>query len=227
MNATPTPETDAAAYEATTRTVGKWIVPLAKARNMERKRDEWQQKALQYKAQRDEARATCSELVTDSDAITLARTVVRVTKERDEAREYADKLVDHKDMVCLPKDLEVLREANLGLAVELNEAQNEILGWKNKWDCAIDMAARAENALDEMTLRWERTNDALFNERAERKRVDEYATDLCCTLRCELDDERALADRLAKGIELFLSQTVSPLAPLKVPLDAWKEARKS
>lgn len=108
---------------------------------------------------------------------------------------------------------------------ERDEAQNEILGWKNKWDCAIDMAARAENALDEMTLRWERTNDALFNERAERKRVDEYATDLCCTLRCELDDERALADRLAKGIELFLSQTVSPIAPLKVPLDAWKEAR--
>ena len=157
MNDQPTPETDAAAYEATPRTVGKWIVPLAKARKMERKCDEWQQKASQYKAQRDEARATCSELVTDSDAITLARTVVRVTK---------------------------------GLA----EAQNEIIGWKNKWDCAVDMAARAENALDElaerldfqkklnresidqiaartkeldeMTLRWEQTNDALFTERA-------------------------------------------------------------
>ena len=49
---------------------------------------------------------------------------------------------------------------------ERDEARNEILGWKNKWDCAIDMAARAGNALDEMTLRWERTNDALFNERA-------------------------------------------------------------
>ena len=30
-----TPETDKAAYEATTRTVGKWIVPLAKARGIE------------------------------------------------------------------------------------------------------------------------------------------------------------------------------------------------
>ena len=49
---------------------------------------------------------------------------------------------------------------------ERDEARNEILGWKNKWDCAIDMAARAGNALDKMTLRWERTNDALFNERA-------------------------------------------------------------
>ena len=150
MNDQPTPEADAAAYEATPRTVGKWIVPLAKARKMERKCDE-------YKAQRDEARATCSELVTDSDAITLARTVVRITQERD-------------------------------------DAQNEIIGWKNKWDCAVDMAARAENALDElaerldfqeklnresidqiaartkeldeMTLRWEQTNDALFTERA-------------------------------------------------------------
>lgn len=35
-----TPEMDAAAYEATTRTVGKWIVPLAKAREMERQRNE-------------------------------------------------------------------------------------------------------------------------------------------------------------------------------------------
>lgn len=40
MNETPTPEADAAAYEATTRTVGKWIVPLAKARKLERERDE-------------------------------------------------------------------------------------------------------------------------------------------------------------------------------------------
>ena len=30
---------DAAAYEATTRTVGKWVVPLAKARKVERDRD--------------------------------------------------------------------------------------------------------------------------------------------------------------------------------------------
>lgn len=47
----------------------------------------------------------------------------RLERERDEAREYADKLVAHKDMVCLPKDLDVLREANLGLAMELNEAR--------------------------------------------------------------------------------------------------------
>jgi hypothetical protein len=43
--------------------------------------------ARKLERERDEARATCSELVTDSDAITLARTVVRITQERDEARE--------------------------------------------------------------------------------------------------------------------------------------------
>ena len=34
-----TPETDNSAYEATTRTVGKWIVPIAKAQKIERERD--------------------------------------------------------------------------------------------------------------------------------------------------------------------------------------------
>ena len=32
---------------------------------------------------------------------------------------------------------------------ERNEAQNEILGWENKWECAVEMAARAELERDE------------------------------------------------------------------------------
>ena len=44
--------------------------------------------------QRDEARATCSELVTDSNAITLARTVVRITQELAEARGERDRLAE-------------------------------------------------------------------------------------------------------------------------------------
>ena len=99
-------------------------------------------------------------------------------KERDEAREYADTLAQGLPDGMLPKDVEVLRTANLGLATELNDAQNEIIGLKNKWDCAIEMAARAECNLDEMTLRWERTNDALF---AERALADRLATALRST----------------------------------------------
>jgi hypothetical protein len=46
----------------------------------------------------------------------LARTLER---ERDEAREYADKLAEGLPDGMLPKDVEVLREANLNLAIEL------------------------------------------------------------------------------------------------------------
>jgi hypothetical protein len=40
-------------------------------------------------------------------------------RERDEARAYADKLAEGLPDGMLPKDVEVLREANLGLATEL------------------------------------------------------------------------------------------------------------
>lgn len=36
-----------------------------------------------------------------------------------ESQQYADRLVQHKDMVCLPKDLENLREANGQLAADV------------------------------------------------------------------------------------------------------------
>jgi len=148
--------------------------------------------------------------------------------------QFAYAMVDHSRK--LERERDELAESILNLSHpncqmllrERDEARNEIIGWRNKWDCAIDMAARAENALDEMTLRWERTNDALFDERAERKRVDEYATDLCCTLRCELDDERALADQLAARLEPLLIHTWRETPPTKAELafEAWKEARK-
>jgi len=43
----------------------------------------------------------------------------RLERERDEAREYADKLAQGLPDGMLPKDVEVLREANLNLATEL------------------------------------------------------------------------------------------------------------
>jgi len=43
----------------------------------------------------------------------------QLERERDEAREYADKLAEGLPDGMLPKDVEVLREANLGLATEL------------------------------------------------------------------------------------------------------------
>jgi len=45
--------------------------------------------------------------------------IANLIRERDEAREYADKLAEGLPDGMLPKDVEVLREANTGLAVEL------------------------------------------------------------------------------------------------------------
>jgi phage terminase Nu1 subunit (DNA packaging protein) len=43
----------------------------------------------------------------------------KLERERDEAREYADKLAEGLPDGMLPKDVEVLREANLGLATNI------------------------------------------------------------------------------------------------------------
>ena len=103
----------------------------------------------------DKAKIAFTSLFASDDAYWVPFIVARkLERERDEAQERADTMfAKHVDIIDQTRN-------------ERDEARNEILGWKNKWDCAIDMAARAGNALDEMTLRWERTNDALFNERA-------------------------------------------------------------
>jgi len=49
----------------------------------------------------------------------LERELTAVTEQRDEALEYADKLAQGLPDGMLPKDVEVLREANCGLAMEL------------------------------------------------------------------------------------------------------------
>jgi hypothetical protein len=48
-----------------------------------------------------------------------SKTIDDLTAQRDEVREYADKLAEGLPDGMLPKDVEVLREANLGLATEL------------------------------------------------------------------------------------------------------------
>ena len=126
----------------------------------------------------------------------FARNMIRVLeRERDEAREKLERQAER--IRYLEGATNHATGTPLTVALrERDEAQNEIIGWKNKWDCAIELAARAENALDEMTLRWERTNDALF-------------------------DERALSDQLADALRDFLNSHLVDAA-----LTAWKEARK-
>jgi len=53
------------------------------------------------------------------------QTVEKLTEQLAEAEAYSNKLVQHKDMICLPKDLENLREANGKFAEEIQGLENE------------------------------------------------------------------------------------------------------
>jgi hypothetical protein len=63
----------------------------------------------------------------------MLKRVDSLTEQLRESQAYADKLVEHKDMICLPKDLEVLREANLGLAKENALWQEEAKRWRDMY----------------------------------------------------------------------------------------------
>lgn len=74
--------------------------------------------------------------------------------------DYCDRLVEIGKLPCLPKDLENLRKANTKFAQENHELQEHVLnlcaeieGWKNKWECAVQMAANAD--VEQSTLKKE------------------------------------------------------------------------
>jgi hypothetical protein len=97
--------------------------------------------------------------------------------ERDEAREYADKLAEGLPDGMLPKDVEVLREANLGLATELAAVTEQRDQFESKlcialrghpdsvlWGDAGLIAAtmRCVDALGEVTDQRDRLAEALL-----------------------------------------------------------------
>jgi uncharacterized protein (DUF3084 family) len=64
--------------------------------------------------------------------------------------EWLHKNKAHRDWIILSvSEVSVIREELLAVERERDEARKEIEGWKNKWDCAVEMAARAENELDD------------------------------------------------------------------------------
>jgi kynureninase len=80
----------------------------------------------------------------------------KLERERDEAREYADKLAEGLPDGMLPKDVEVLREANLGLATELAAvtAQRDMLAEAlRKVSRAWNYGEVAQQALQSLTLK--------------------------------------------------------------------------
>jgi len=104
-NDTPTPETDEHEFPCMTwpSRAHPMVVRSDLARKLERERDE---------ARFDlDFRRRLGDLQN--------KTIDDITKQRDEAREYADRLAEGLPEGMLPKDVEVLREANLNLATEL------------------------------------------------------------------------------------------------------------
>jgi len=48
---------------------------------------------------------------------------------------------------------------------------NEILGWKNKWECAVEMAARAEVERDEAREAWYQMQSSFERSRDEVEKL--------------------------------------------------------
>ena len=101
MNDRPTPETDAKVWSDHSEGILYEVVEASFARRLERERDKAAEDATNYYArigelerERDEAWACCDELVVDSNAITLAKTVMRLERERDEAREVLREIAE-------------------------------------------------------------------------------------------------------------------------------------
>ena len=97
-------------------------------------------------------------------------------KERDEANEELskkyveyDQLFDEAEKIRI--ELEMWRDGNIMHEIHRNdlekvererdEARDAILGWENKWKCAVDMAARAEIERDEAINKLKELKDIL------------------------------------------------------------------
>jgi len=116
-----TPETQKAVLESD----GQWSFVLKDCcERLERERDEAMEELHDIRLN----------LGADAEGYTLVHAVCVLQQERDEARE----------------DQENSRQSLAFALEELEEARNEIHGWKNKWRCAVEMAARAELERDQL-----------------------------------------------------------------------------
>lgn len=91
--------------------------------------------------ERDEARGKCSDLGKamsySPESTTLLKKFLQAIKERDETNRSSKYACDY----YLDEKVKAERERD--------EARHEIQGWKNKFNCAADMGARAENESEE------------------------------------------------------------------------------
>jgi hypothetical protein len=157
---TDTPETDSAYTQRPNE--GAWDFRIRQEKTMEK-----------LERERDELKRWTS-----------VNGVIDLQRERDEAREYADRLAEGLPEGMLPKDVEVLREANLGLATEL---------------------AAVTEQQDYMTLRLGETQERMINAERQRDRLQKIV-DEQCRVSSVCREYREQRDRLAEVIEQLKSQ---------------------
>ena len=108
-----------------------FIDSLSYSQNLERVADNWHDRFDIVERERDEERKIAEKL----------------RKERFEARKFA--LALHEENVKLKTERDEWAKLCGQYKQERDEARHEIKGWRNKWECAVEMAARAEVERDE------------------------------------------------------------------------------
>jgi len=152
-----TPETDDLAR-------GNHVVPTEWAEQLERERDDVMAQRNSFQALSQSLAETCTKLKTERDDAIRQLNNIRATeihtchdqcqrpmcvlrRERDEARASLDeemKFHHRTHSECVIAQCQLMDVTN-----ERDKARHEIEGWRNKWECAVEMAARAENQRDE------------------------------------------------------------------------------
>lgn len=112
----------------------------------------------------------------------------QLERERNSARKLAEEF--HIDQTRLLMDRDKARAEIQALIYAKNELHREIEGWRNKWECAVEMAARAENERDEAR---EKLADAL-------QEVDLRTLDFD-RMRAERDEAREELSSIHRWIE--------------------------
>ena len=117
-----------------------------------------------------------------------------------------------------------------GQTCDPQQVADEIRGDIEQMERELSQARETLAAFYAGTLKLDRELDALRKTADKLEHDKEYNADLITTLRCELEDERALADRLAETLANvqgdYATTGAITSSEVEQALAAWKEARK-
>lgn len=142
MNKRPTPETDA---EHAQFKMGGFTLDFC--RKLERERDEARERAAKWESSFDAMERAGAEQARRADE--NREWALRAERERDEARKELNEIRAERDLARLSSmESDKAHDRMVGelekVYKERDEARAAIVGWENKWKCAVEMAAQAE-----------------------------------------------------------------------------------